>query len=84
MTGKPKIYVKTAESGRRSAQSFCSACGSGIYSSAAIDPPVFMLRVGTIRQRGELKPKSQMWCQSRLGWITEAWPTEELAKQANS
>ena len=32
--GKPRIYVKTAESGSRRAQGFCPECGTPIYSAA--------------------------------------------------
>ena len=34
LTGKPKIYVKTAESGARRAQAFCPECGTHVYSAA--------------------------------------------------
>ena len=30
LTGQPKIYVKTGESGRKRAQGFCGNCGSPI------------------------------------------------------
>jgi hypothetical protein len=81
ITGEPKVYIKTAESGNKSAQTFCADCGSGIYSSAATDPQIFMIRVGTSRQRAELRPKSQWWCQSALEWVSDAWPTDRLEKQ---
>jgi hypothetical protein len=70
-TGQPKIYVKTAESGTERAQAFCPECGTPIYSSAVGDAPVFFIRVGTARQRAQLPPKSQVWCRSALGWVTD-------------
>ena len=83
LSGEARKYVKTAESGNKSVQSFCGECGSGIYSSAAVkDPPVFMIRVGTIRQRAELSPKSQMWCRSALDWVSGVWPEKKFAKAA--
>jgi hypothetical protein len=49
--GTPKIYLKTAESGRKSLQAFCPDCGTSIYSSDGVDPPSFCaLRVGSLRQ----------------------------------
>jgi hypothetical protein len=72
--GAPKIYVKTAESGNRRAQAFCADCGTRLYAAAEKDPPVFNLRVGTIRQRAALPPKAQVWCRSALPWVTDpAW-----------
>ena len=58
---EPKIYVKTAESGNKRAQAFCPECGTAIYAADVTDPQVFNIRVGTARQRAELRPKSQGW-----------------------
>ena len=71
LSGQPKIYVKTAESGAKRAQAFCPQCGSRIYAAAEIDPQTFNLRVGTIRQRRELRPKTQSWCRSALDWVMD-------------
>jgi len=76
LTGKPKIYVKTAESGTRRAHGFCPECGTPIYATAVADPHVYGIRVGTARQRAKLPPRRQSWCRSALGWATniEALP----------
>jgi hypothetical protein len=79
--GKPKIYVKTAESGNRRAQGFCPECGTRIYASAdAPDPERFNLRVGTIKQRRELRPQSQIWCRSALPWVMELASVKQVPK----
>jgi hypothetical protein len=69
LRGEPKIYVKTAASGNRRAQAFCPQCGSRIYAAAEKDPQLFNLRVGTVRQRAALAPKTQVWCRSALPWV---------------
>jgi hypothetical protein len=51
ISGKPTIYVKTAESGAKRAQAFCPRCGSPIYASSVGDAPRFYnIRLGTVRQ----------------------------------
>lgn len=73
MTGKPSIYHKTtAESGKPRAQAFCPQCGTPIYSTAVGDGPQdwYMLRVGILRQRHELSPRSQIWFRSAQPWVT--------------
>jgi len=71
-SGEPTIYVKTAESGSKRAQAFCPDCGSRIYASAAVsEPERYNLRVGTIRQRHELRPQAQSWCRSALDWVMD-------------
>jgi len=70
LAGKPKVYVKTAESGRPRAQAFCGECGSPIYAAdPGDDPPSYSIRLGTAHQRGELAPKMQMWARSACSWV---------------
>jgi len=81
LKGEPRIYVKTGESGRKRAQAFCATCGSPIYSSDVADPQVFNIRVGTIRERASLRPKTQIWCRSALGWAMDLRPVTQIQKQ---
>ena len=81
LTGEPKIYVKTGESGRNRVQSFCRECGTPIYSADVSDPQMFSIRVGTVRQRTELPPKTELWCRSALGWVKNPELTTQIEKQ---
>ncbi len=71
LKGKPKIYIKTAESGRRRQQAFCPQCGSPIYATS--DEPAgnrsLGIRVGILDQRKELTPKRQYWFRSAFSWL---------------
>ena len=80
-SGKPKIYVKTAESGAQRAQAFCGECGTPIYASAVTDAQAYMVRVGSIRQRAQLRPKGQIWCRSALDWVMEPGAISGMAKR---
>lgn len=71
LTGRPKIYVKTAESGNHREQAFCSDCGSPIYASAVGGTPPLSIRVGTIRQRDQLIPRKQVWYRSAQRWLLD-------------
>ena len=79
--GKAKTYVKTAESGTKRVQAFCPECGTPIYSTSVGEPQVFGLRLGTIRQRAELRPAKQIWCRSALGWAMDLRDVPQSAKQ---
>jgi len=73
LSGTPAIYVKhTAESGTPRAQAFCPRCGSPIYSTTPGDGPkeAYTVRVGLLKQRGELAPKKQNWFRSARSWVT--------------
>lgn len=72
VTGDPKIYVKTAENGSKRSQAFCSDCGTPIFSAPEDENSAFFgLRVGAIRQRDRLVPKSQYWCRSEQSWTQD-------------
>jgi hypothetical protein len=70
LTGMPTEYVKTGGSGAKVAVAFCGTCGTALYSTAAApeERKRFNLRLGWIRQRGELPPKRQGLCRSALDW----------------
>jgi hypothetical protein len=69
--GKPHVYVKSADNGNRRAQGFCADCGSAIYATAADDPKVYNLRLGAVKQRAEIPPQRQIWCDSGLAWARD-------------
>ena len=84
LSGTPTVYVKTtADSGNKREQTFCSTCGSPIYSRAtdqkmatqapAPGAPVRLLgiRAGTLKQRDALVPKMQYYCRSAQPWATD-------------
>ncbi|MDA3858726.1 MAG: GFA family protein [Roseovarius sp.] len=82
ITGRLKEYEKTAESGRARQLSFCPECGTRVHARTTSDPTAFFgLRVGTIRQRAELKPKVQVWCGSALPWVSDLSPIPQRIAQ---
>ncbi len=68
LSGQPKTYVKTAESGNQRVHAFCPECGTPVYATNAGNPQSYGIRVGTTRQRRELRPSRQGWCRSALDW----------------
>jgi hypothetical protein len=72
LSGTPKFYVKTAESGAKRVQAFCPECGTSIFATAAgVGPKVYGIRLGTARQCDRLAPKRQFWRRSALPWIDD-------------
>ena len=69
LSGEPKTYVKTADSGAKRIHAFCANCGTPVYACANVeDPPTYSLRVGCLKQRAQLPPKKRIWCTSALEW----------------
>ena len=73
LTGNPpKLYVKTAESGRKRLQYFCPECGSPLFVTGTDeDADTWGIRWGSINQRADLKPVRQIWCASAADWFGE-------------
>ncbi len=72
LTGTPKVYLKTAESGRIRQQVFCGDCGTGLWATsdpADPSPRSLGLRTGAIRQRDRLVPSRQYWTRSMVSWL---------------
>jgi hypothetical protein len=82
LSGTPKVYLKTGSSGAKRAQAFCPECGSRIYASAAVaEPERYNLRLGTIRQRRELRPQKQIWCRSALDWVMDLGSVKQFPRE---
>ena len=72
LSGEPKIYMKTAESGRPREQTFCGECGAPIYSrGVGPDAGMMALRWGLVTQRHDIKPVRKAWCRSEAPWLDE-------------
>jgi hypothetical protein len=81
-SGELKIYVKTGESGSERPQAFCPECGTPIYSTTvADDPKSHAIRLGTVRQRDQLVPGTQLWFRSAQHWVREIASIPKIEKQ---
>ena len=67
--GEMEHYVKTAESGNRRDMTFCATCGTRIYSAPDNGEGYTGVRIGLLKEREKLAPKSQIWTQSALDWV---------------
>ena len=82
LSGSPKTYIKRAESGAESHQLFCPDCASPIYSASTVDEfRSLKLRLGTARQRAQLRPKLQCWHRSAQAWVPDIGNVEEIETQ---
>lgn len=80
LTGELKTYVKVADSGKQRAQTFCPECGTHIYATSVegAGSRTLGLRVGSVRQRAELRPRKQYYCRSALGWVMDLGSVEQV------
>ena len=81
LSGQPKIYIKTAESGNKRAHAFCANCGTPIYAAAPHDTQTYGLRVGTLKERAVLQPRRQIWFRSALPWASDIRDVDQIQRQ---
>lgn len=82
LSGSPKGWVKTADSGRTRKHYFCPDCGSPICSGPTEGGfATVSLRIGTLTQRRDLKPGKQIWTRSALPWVQDLHDLEGHEKQ---
>ena len=83
VSGEPKTYLKTAESGNRRVLAFCAMCGTHVWAcDEGSDPGRISIRGGTVRQREQLTPRRQVWCRSAQPWLGDVASLPGVAKQA--
>lgn len=83
VSGKPRTYVKVAESGNRRIMAFCANCGTQLWAcDEGSNPGRISIRAGTLRQRAQLPPRRHIWYRSAQPWLPglDALPRSE--KQA--
>jgi len=82
LTGKPREYVKVADSGAQRVHAFCATCGSPVYSCAAQNPQSYSLRLGALSERDALgRPARQIWTRRRLSWMPKLDGVPEIEGQ---
>lgn len=69
-SGTLKVYLKIADSGNEREQTFCPECGSPIYSAPhGGNSRLLGIRVGSVKQRDRLVPKSKYFGKSAQTWL---------------
>jgi hypothetical protein len=82
LAGSPAVYEKTAESGSTRSLVFCSACGTHVWgTSPGSENKFYSVRVGSLKQRAELPPVAQVWCQSKLPWVDDLSSVHRIETQ---
>ena len=83
VSGVPKTYVKTAESGNRRVLAFCATCGTHVWAcDEGSDPGRISIRGGTVRQRARLAPRRHVWYRSAQPWLADVASLPRVDKQA--
>ena len=69
ISGHPKYFKDTAQSGNILNRYFCGDCGSSIYSQREKSPEMTILKVGTLDAPGDMKLIMNIWTKSARPWM---------------
>lgn len=67
--GAPKVWQRTAASGRQVDCAFCPACGTRLFHLPRRDDAVVNVKPGTLDDSSWLRPVGHLWTASALPWV---------------
>lgn len=78
--GEPKVYATTGDSGGKVNRSFCSHCGSTLFSRVDAMPDVVFVEAGGLDDASGLEPSMHIYTRSAQPWARipedmQAFPT---------
>jgi hypothetical protein len=68
VTGHPRGFTKTGDSGNPLTRHFCPDCGSPLYTSSPRHPEFYYLKAGCLDDPAAVQPAHQNWVKSRVPW----------------
>jgi hypothetical protein len=82
ITGTPKTYSVRATSGRLATRSFCSHCGSPLFTRGEASPEYVSIRFSTLDDQSEFQPTLDIWTSSAQPWVclSQAIPHYPVSK----
>ena len=81
VTGQPKYFETTAESGNAAQRAFCAMCGSPLFASSASRPALVGVRVGSLDDPGWFRATMDLWTESSQPWDLMDPSTVKLPKE---
>lgn len=68
VSGEPKGFTKTADSGRELTRHFCTECGSPLFTSSPHHPDHVYVKAGSLDDPALVRAAHQSWTASRVSW----------------
>jgi hypothetical protein len=70
VTGTVKVADGKGDSGQGTHSTFCPECGSPLLGTADMMQGVSMIRVGTLDDSSWVKPAMEIYCDSKMPWVS--------------
>ena len=78
LSGEPKYWERSADSGNTTLCAFCPECGSRLFHAPSDDPEIYSLKGGSLDDISSLAPVGHIWVRSKQPWVDLACLPGEL------
>ena len=68
LTGEPKVYTRTADSGHTARRAFCAECGAPLFASTSARRDLVGIRAGSLDDPSWFEPQAEVWAASAQPW----------------
>ncbi|MFZ1742978.1 MAG: GFA family protein [Pontixanthobacter sp.] len=69
VSGEPKTYQDSGESGHAVWRQFCGSCGSPLFSKVETVPGLIFIKAGTLHDPSAFPPLAHIWTKSKQDWV---------------
>lgn len=69
VTGKPAAHRVQASSGMHTTRSFCSACGTPLFTQGESNPTFTSIRFASLDESSDFRPVLDIWTSSAPPWV---------------
>lgn len=83
VTGKPKTFLKTADSGKQMASYFCGDCGTTLWRDGDNFEGMKIVKAGILDSQEDIErlvPKIELYGRQRINWVKEVDGAEQKDK----
>jgi hypothetical protein len=70
ITGEPRYYTVTGESGKKIRRGFCATCGSPLFFKPEASPDAIGIRAASLDDPSIFKPGMSIYTASAPAWAT--------------
>jgi hypothetical protein len=70
LSGEPKTFTRSSDSGRKVDCVFCPGCGTRIYHAATFMEGTLNIKPGTLDDTSWLAPSLHVWTKRKQPWVS--------------
>lgn len=81
VSGTPKAFSKTSDSGKEISNHFCGDCGSTLYRTGGAFPGLVIIKVGIMDDVDafeKAKPGAELFSTQRVEWVPEIQGAQQM------